>query len=217
MQINLPNKITLVRLALAIIFIALLSWFDARKLDEQRWLLNVCFWIFIVAVLTDILDGLLARMMKAVTSFGRVVDPVVDKVIVTSAFILFASPSFWNGERNITSVAAWMVIVIVARELLVSAMRAHAESEGQEFGANWAGKVKMVIQSVTVCLILGQLAWNLESLEPVRIGAVWLTVVVTAASGVSYAHRARAFLLSSQALAGGKPAEKRPPSEDKKA
>lgn len=211
-RINLPNQITLGRLGLAVVFVALLSFFDAAKLNEQRWLLQVCFWVFLIAVLSDIVDGLLARMTKSVTSFGRIVDPVVDKVIVAGAFILFASPRFWNGHENISGVAAWMVVVIITRELLVSAVRSHVESVGQEFGASWVGKLKMFIQSVTVCLILGQHAWQLDSLDPVRRGAVLVTVLVTAASAVSYVHRARAFLLSGAAL-GAKGAAPEPTSD----
>lgn len=203
MRINLPNQITLCRLGLAIVFFALLSWFNPNRLDEQRWLLQVCFWIFLVAALTDILDGFLARLTQSITSFGRIVDPVVDKVIVCGAFIFFASPHFWNvQQQNISSVAPWMAVVILVRELLVSAVRSHAESSGQEFGALWTGKLKMFIQSFTVCFILGQLAWDIGWLEPVRKACVWLTVIITAASAISYVHRARAFLLSTTALGG---------------
>ncbi len=204
MKINLPNQITIGRLALAILFFVLLSWFDAGKLDSQRWLLNVCFWVFLVAALTDIIDGLLARMLQSVTSFGRIVDPVVDKVMVCGAFVLFASRHFWDDTRhlNISGVQPWMVVVIMARELLVSVVRSHAEGEGQAFAAVLIGKLKMFVQSATVCIILGQLAWRLDALEPVRIAAVWVTVIVTVLSAFAYVHRARAYLLSTQALGG---------------
>ena len=134
-------------------------------------------------------------MMRSVTSFGRILDPVVNKVMVCGAFVLFASPHFWDGEhnRNLTDVAPWMVVVILTRELLVSAVRSHAKGAGQEFGASWMGKLKMFIQSATVCLILGQLAWKLDNLQPVRTAAVWLTVGVTALSAITYVHRARPF------------------------
>lgn len=202
MKISLPNQITLGRLGLAVVFLALLSWFDATKLDAQWWLLSVCFWLFLVAAVADVLDGLLARVMRSVTSFGRILDPVVDKVLVCGAFVLFASHPFWDGSRNITGVQPWMVLVILSRELLVSAVRAHVESEGQEFGASWVGKVKMFVQSATVCVILAQLAWQIESIAPVRIACIWLTVIVTILSAVSYVHRARAFLLTGEALGG---------------
>ncbi|MCP5109642.1 MAG: CDP-diacylglycerol--glycerol-3-phosphate 3-phosphatidyltransferase, partial [bacterium] len=80
MRINIPNQITLSRLVLAVVFFAVLSFFNPEKLDEQRWVLVVSFWVFVTAAVTDFFDGLLARMMKQVTSFGRIVDPVVDKV-----------------------------------------------------------------------------------------------------------------------------------------
>lgn len=202
MKINIPNQITLGRLVLAIVFVALLSFFDANRLEQQRWLLNICFWVFLVAALADILDGLLARMLESVTTFGRVLDPVVDKVLVCGAFVLFASPHFCNAEGNITGVRAWMVVVIIGRELLVSAVRSHAESSGREFAAVWSGKLKMFIQSATVCLILAESAWNWTAATPFRIALVWLTVVVTAGSVVFYIHRARKFLLTETALAG---------------
>lgn len=203
MRINLPNQLTLARLVLAIVFFALLSCFDARQLEQQRWLLQVCFWLFLAAAVTDFLDGLLARMMGSVTSFGRVLDPVVDKVMVCGAFVLFAGHNFWGAPGNITGVAPWMAVVILSRELLVSAVRSDSEARGEEFGAIWIGKLKMFIQVVTVCVVLGQLAWNLGWLEPLRIVCVWVAVIVTAASALSYVHRARAFLLTKSALAGG--------------
>ncbi len=202
MRINIPNQITLARLGLAMVFFALLSWFNPEKLDQQRWFLQVCFWLFLVAAGTDILDGLLARMMHSVTSFGRILDPVVDKVMVCGAFVLFSSYHFWDGSKNITGVAPWMAVVILTRELLVSAIRSHAEAGGQAFGASWVGKLKMFIQSATVCVILLQLAWNLVALEPLRIGCIWVTVIVTVLSAVSYVHRARTFLLTRRAMVG---------------
>lgn len=202
MRISLPNQITLGRLGLAVIFFALLSSFNPQKLQEQRWLLNVCFWVFLVAAVSDVVDGLLARLTRSVTSFGRVLDPVVDKVMVCGAFVLFASRYFWDGTKNLTDVQPWMVLVILGRELLVSAVRTDAEAQGREFGASWMGKLKMTLQSGTVCVILGQLAWKLDELEPLRTICVWLTVIVTALSAVSYLHRARAFLLTGSAPRG---------------
>lgn len=204
MKINLPNQVTLGRLALALLFFGLLALFEAR--EGARWLLMVCFWVFLAAALGDILDGLLARWLKQVTPFGRVVDPVVDKVLVCGAFAMFASGQFVDSDGvNITGVQAWMVIVIVIRELLVSAIRAHAEAGGSDFGANWAGKLKMFVQSATVCVILAQLGWKLEWLAPLRVACIWLTVLVTALSIVTYVRRAHAFLVASAAPAADAP------------
>ena len=213
MRINIPNRITLGRLVLAVIFFAVLLFFSADKLRNaegaggQRLILQVCFWVFLVASLADYLDGFLARLLKQVTSFGRIVDPVVDKVMICGAFAYFGSPIFWDSAatRNISGVEPWMVVLIPVRELLVSAIRSHSESQGRDFAANWVGKVKMVIQATTVCVILGVLGFDLPNLEPLRIACVWLTVIFTALSIISYVRRAQEFLLSSEALGGSQP------------
>jgi CDP-diacylglycerol--glycerol-3-phosphate 3-phosphatidyltransferase len=217
MKINLPNQITLARLGLALVFFGFLSWFQAEDLESSRWMLTVCFWVFLVAALTDVLDGFLARMMKQVTSFGRIVDPVVDKVMICGAFIFFASQHFWEGGRNISGVAPWMVIVVLLRELLVSAIRSHSEGLGQDFAATWSGKLKMFVQSATVCIVLGQLAWFHErrpdELAWIRVGSIWLMLAVTTLSMVMYVRRAYSFLLSGAALgAAGSADEASPPT-----
>lgn len=202
MRITIPNQITVGRLGLAIIFFALLSFYSAARGPAQQWVLAFAFWLFLAAALLDVLDGALARWMKQVTTFGRVVDPVVDKVMVLGAFGFFASPHFAvqaDGRMvNMTGVMPWMVVVILMRELLVSAIRAHREADGIQVPANWAGKLKMFVQSATVCVILGQLAWfEAEGrLVWLRVACVWLTLAVTVLSGVPYVRRAYAFLMA---------------------
>lgn len=213
MRINVPNQITLGRLVLAVVFFAVLLLFSADELSNaegaggQRLILQVCFWVFLIAALADYLDGFLARLLKQVTSFGRIVDPVVDKVMICGAFAYFGSPIFWDGaaNRNISGVEPWMVVLILVRELLVSAIRSHSESQGRDFAANWVGKVKMVIQSTTVCVILGVLGFDLPNLDPLRSACVWLTIIFTALSIISYVRRAQEFLFSSEALGGSQP------------
>lgn len=209
MKINLPNQITLARLVLAFIFFGVLSQFQATD-GGTHFLLPIAFWIFLAASLSDFLDGYLARRLKQVTSFGRIVDPVVDKVMVCGAFLFFAGPGFLDYQarptRNISDVAVWMALVILLRELLVSAIRSHSESQGQDFGASWVGKIKMTVQSTTVCVVLGQLAWFPDEDYPLmallRTTCVWLTVIFTALSIVGYVRRARTFLFSREALLG---------------
>lgn len=195
MSINVPNQITLGRLVLAIVLFALLGQFSADRHDELRGLLATCFWLFLVAVLSDVLDGILARAWQQETSFGRVVDPVVDKVIVCGAFLYLAGWNFHDpvGRTQISFVQPWMVVVILLRELLVSALRAQSESQGRDFAASWVGKLKMFVQSATVCVVLGHLAWY-PHLAWLAQACVWLTVIVTAASIVSYVRRAQSFL-----------------------
>jgi CDP-diacylglycerol--glycerol-3-phosphate 3-phosphatidyltransferase len=206
MRINVPNQITLGRLMLALVFFALLSFYSPVETGRQ-WILSACFWIFLIAALTDIVDGWLARTWQQVTSFGRICDPVVDKVMVCGAFVFFASGLFYGPDpqsperlTNITGVQPWMVVVILLRELLVSAIRSFSEAQGDSFAATWVGKLKMFIQAATVCVVLGVLAWYPESLAWLRITAVWLTVVATGLSIIAYASRARAFVLSASAL-----------------
>lgn len=210
MRINLPNQITLARLALIVVFFALLTMYQAGADANRHWLLSVCFWIFLVCALGDVLDGYLARALGQVTAFGRVLDPVVDKVMVCGAFVYFAGSGFVapGSGTNVTGVAPWMVVVVLAREFLVSAIRALSESSGASFAATWPGKLKMFVQSATVCIVLGVLAWyeDLAFWRSVRIVAVWATVIVTAISALQYMYRARELVLSPTAL-GGAPQE----------
>ncbi len=188
---------------LVLIFFGVLSAYSAAQAAEDRWMLEVAFWLFLAASIGDWLDGYLARRLNQVTAFGRVVDPVVDKVMVCGAFIFFCSTNFADGEGGtVTGVAPWMAVVVLLRELFVSAVRAFIEGQGQDFGASWIGKIKMTVQAATVCIILGVLAWYEESLAWLRILAVWLTVAVTALSIISYAQRARPALLAASMPSG---------------
>ena len=199
MKVNLPNQITIVRLLLAIVFMVMLSQYEVT--DSRSRLLDWCAIIFIVAALTDWLDGYLARRNNQVTSLGRVLDPFVDKILVCGAFVLFIRPEFVNLDRvNVTGVAPWMVILIVGRELLVSGLRGFVESQGESFAASKYGKAKMSIQSTTVPIIILFVAHpNTLLLNPpvawIPKVMIWLTVIVTVASMLSYLVRAKHFLL----------------------
>jgi len=201
MPINIPNQITLGRLALAIVFFGLLTSYSAGSKDPS-WVLPVSFWVFLIAALSDIVDGWLARSWNQVTAFGRVVDPVVDKVIVCGAFVFFAGGAFHDPQTgaNVTGVAPWMVVLILLRELLVSAVRSFVESSGKSFAANWVGKAKMFVQSATACVILGSLAWFPETLSWLRVGCVWATVIITTMSIVTYLLRAKDVILGGAAM-----------------
>lgn len=200
-RINLPNQITLARLAMAIVFFALLTLYSTAN-PSRQWLLGASFWLFLVAAVTDIVDGWIARSTGQVTSFGRVVDPVVDKVMVCGAFVFFASSHFVTPAGvNVTGVEAWMATLILLRELLVSAIRSFSESHGVDFAANWVGKWKSFFQFATICVILGVLAWYPRELAALRVACIWVTIVVTGLSIFAYVRRAKAFLLTRGALA----------------
>ncbi|MGD2108897.1 MAG: CDP-diacylglycerol--glycerol-3-phosphate 3-phosphatidyltransferase [Phycisphaerae bacterium] len=196
--LNVPNQITIARLLLAIVFFVLLSQYSQR--EPQPALLDVAVVLFIIAASTDILDGYLARKWGQVTALGRVLDPLVDKVLVCGTFVLFLGPQFVDESgRNVTTVSAWMVVVIVGRELLVTGLRGFNESIGVSFGASVYGKLKMWMQSIAAPVILFFVAhesgwgWGAEG-KVIKSTLVWLTVVVTVLSTVQYLIRSRHIL-----------------------
>ena len=195
---NLPNRITLARLALAIVFFVLIVRYSQR--DPRMWMLDLAVAVFILAASTDILDGYLARKRGLVTPLGRVLDPFVDKVLVCGAFILFAGSSFVDRHgHNTTEVEGWMVVVIVGRELLVTGLRGFSESIGKAFPATLHGKLKMWVQSIAAPIILLIIAHEGTWIDPgaatlTKIVLVWLTVIVTALSTIQYVVRARDIL-----------------------
>jgi CDP-diacylglycerol--glycerol-3-phosphate 3-phosphatidyltransferase len=194
---NLPNQITVGRLLLAVIFLILMGRFDFSMREQQLGMLDVAFWIFVVAAVSDILDGYLARKQNQVTSFGRILDPFVDKILVCGGFILLLGDGFRNpAGESVTGLAAWMVVVIVARELLVSGLRGFSEASGTPFAANYWGKAKMLIQCITVPLIVKTVGnWrDIRWVMTWREIMIWLTIIITALSVFAYLAAARKYL-----------------------
>ncbi len=197
MPINLPTQVTLLRLGLAIVFFVLISQHSQRQ--PRIALLYVCLATFIVAAATDYVDGYLARKHNQVTALGRMLDPFVDKVLVCGAFIFLAGPGFCRADgQNVTGLVPWMLVIILGRELLVTGLRGFSESQGVRFGAELVGKAKMWIQTLTVIILLFSIAYYGDKASAgvvwVRTIAVWLTVVVTAASLLTYLIKARSLL-----------------------
>jgi len=194
--LNLPNQITIARLGLAIVFFVLLSQYS--HLEPKPVLLDVAAALFVVAAATDFLDGYLARKYGQVTALGRVMDPLVDKVLICGAFILLLGPQFTNANgENVTAVRGWMVVVIVGRELLVTGLRGFNESLGKSFGASIHGKLKMWMQSIaapTLLLLVAHEDAFGTPLDTVKSIIVWLTVGVTVLSAVGYLFRSRYLL-----------------------
>ncbi len=189
----MPNAVTLGRLALAVGFFVTLSLIGPPA-DRPAFGLLLAGACFIVAAATDALDGYLARRWGAVTRFGRIMDPFADKILIVGAFVLLAGPQFSaiaDGVRyQATGVEPWMVIVILGRELLVTAIRAVLEAEGKDFSAMRSGKLKMILQACVVPIVLAVLA--VVDCAPGTIGrtvidaAVLLTVAATALSAWPY-------------------------------
>jgi CDP-diacylglycerol---glycerol-3-phosphate 3-phosphatidyltransferase len=180
---NVPNTITLSRLALAVVVFACVA---------NAWY-RTALAVFVVAALTDALDGYFARLLDQGTAIGRQLDPLVDKVIVCGAFIyLLSIPD--------TGLAPWMVTTIVVRELLIQGLRSHLEGGGQAFGAKTAGKLKTLTQCLSISAILVVLSLQPSPmLRIIRDILTWSAVGLTIYSGLGY------FALAIPKLKGGAP------------
>jgi CDP-diacylglycerol--glycerol-3-phosphate 3-phosphatidyltransferase len=169
---NVPNTLTVSRLVLAVCIFILI------EAQLFIWALAV----FVIAAVTDALDGYFARLLKQDTPIGRQLDPLIDKVIVAGCYIYLATiPG--------TGVLPWMVTAIVVRELLIQGLRSHLEGQGQAFGARMAGKLKTVVQCLSISAVL--LCLGLEPAPSItllwaRDALTWLAVALTLYSGFSY-------------------------------
>lgn len=198
-QQRIPNALTMARVVLAVVFFAILTpWNHKIASAGVQWPLLAAAAVFTLAAITDALDGHLARKWNAVTPFGRVMDPFADKFLVIGAFVYLSGPGFessFDGKIiQISGVSLWMTILILGRELLVTSIRAVFEAQGMSFGASWAGKLKMVLQSLVIPCVLVILAF--DSAAPgsgTRLTIdflVWATVIVTLLSAWPYIQRA---------------------------
>ncbi len=196
---TLANKITTSRLALAVVLFVLLDLLG-RGDPLPGWpLTTVCFVLFIVITATDALDGYYARKLGQVSDFGRIADPAADKVIVCGSFV-FLSAVHWGREI----VPPWIVVAILCREFIVTALRGYMERKGHEFGADPAGKVKMIVQCVTIPVILGYRIVDdgLSDRWPAlpravwwsAVVLVWLTLLITVWSGIGYVRKSAIHL-----------------------
>jgi CDP-diacylglycerol--glycerol-3-phosphate 3-phosphatidyltransferase len=189
-----PNRITALRFIGSLVLFVLLALLgDGSVAGEPLWI-RVGFWLFVLTALTDYLDGWLARRGNLVTAFGRIADPFVDKVLVLGTMI-FLSVLPWSRVWF----PAWIVVVVLAREFLVTGIRGYVEAVGREFPADWFGKIKMVVQCVAIGVAFGVYAFDWP--EEVRHFwsmvchvCVWGTLATSVGSGLSYVFKARAVL-----------------------
>jgi len=195
---NLPNKLTVGRFAVTVVFL----WVLFAPIPFHH---TLALFFFCLAGVTDFLDGRLARSRGLITNFGVLMDPLADKIMTCSAFIAFVESSHQSSHPPVT-VEAWMVIIIVARELTITGLRLLAASKNVVLAAERYGKHKTVSQIVAIIALLAVDAGNewpswlqqlLKGWLPVFAEiALWLTVVLTATSGILYLWRNRAFYLS---------------------
>jgi CDP-diacylglycerol--glycerol-3-phosphate 3-phosphatidyltransferase len=183
---TVPNLLSAARLVLAIVlFIAI----------EQTWN-GAALGLFLVAASTDWVDGWWARRFNQVSRLGRIFDPLVDKVIICGGYVLLAAAPE-------TAIAPWMAVVVVVRELVVTAVRAELERAGHDFSAALSGKLKMLLQCGAVALELAARVWPAwepagMSLRPVAGIVSWAAVVATVWSGLEYLVAARGLLCGSR-------------------
>jgi CDP-diacylglycerol--glycerol-3-phosphate 3-phosphatidyltransferase len=184
---NLPNQLTTMRLVLAFVLFGLIA--------AESWIGSIL--VFAVAALTDWLDGYLARKQGLVSTLGRNLDPLVDKVLICGAYIFLLPAGLSDGW-----LLPWMVTVVVARELIITSLRSFLETRGAVFGADWLGKLKMVLQcaalfgvfvflQATISAVSDTFLWLCAT---VRDGLLYAMVAATALSGLQYLWRAALLL-----------------------
>ncbi len=169
---NLPNKLTLLRVFMIPLFVVLLL----LQKGENSTLRYIATFIFILAALTDTLDGYIARKYNLITNFGKFMDPLADKLLVCSALICFI---------ELDLIPAWIVLVIIAREFIISGFRLVASDAGVVIAASKWGKFKTISQMIAVILLL--LRW--PALDLVTQFFVYLMLILTIVSLIDYIYK----------------------------
>jgi CDP-diacylglycerol---glycerol-3-phosphate 3-phosphatidyltransferase len=207
--VNLPNSITLIRIASIPLLVWILSSARFSSANGEKELL--ASGLFIAAAMTDGIDGYLARKREQITTMGILLDPLADKLLIAAAFVTLV-------QLNPSLVPAWVAIVVIGREFLVSGLRSIAASEGFTIEASNLGKFKMVVQIVSVVAVIIDHHWKewpvygyyFLPVHWIALTAIWFMVCVSLASAVDYfvafwskidrrmvkRRRRRAFILS---------------------
>lgn len=177
-KMNLPNKLTIFRVILIIPFVVLLlggreGWFGENELIPNVTALV----IFIIASLTDLLDGKIARKYNLVTNFGKFMDPLADKLLVCSALIALV---------ELERIPAWVVIIIISREFIISGFRLIASDNDVVIAASYWGKFKTTFQMVMVCLMLTGLQSMFPVYQLITDIVMWIALALTVISLVDY-------------------------------
>lgn len=165
---NLPNKLTIFRVVMIPFFVFFLLTDYAG--EASKW---IALAIFIIASLTDLLDGKIARKYNLVTNFGKFMDPLADKLLVCAALICLV---------DMGKLASWMVIVIISREFIISGFRLIASDNGVVIAASYWGKFKTTFQMVMICLMIA----DIETISPLTAAVMWAALILTVVSLVDY-------------------------------
>lgn len=158
---QLPNILTLGRLVLSVIFLAMV-YFSPEYVGRKWLYLDTAFVIFLIAAFTDLADGHIARKFNATSKFGRIVDPLADKVLICGAFVVFAiigEPKLFSFTKSQLAAIQWAFAgVIIVREAIVTILRHWSEAKGIKFPATLSGKLKMVCQAFAVGTVMVKMA-----------------------------------------------------------
>lgn len=165
---NLPNKLTMLRVVMIPFFVVFMLVPIAG--DADKW---IALALFIAASLTDMLDGHIARKYHLVTNFGKFMDPLADKLLVCSALICLV---------DLGRIPSWIVIVIIAREFIISGFRLIASDNGVVIAASYWGKFKTTFQMVMICLMIA----DLEPLRLFTAAVMWIALALTVISLADY-------------------------------
>ena len=165
---NLPNKLTMLRVILIPFFVVFML--GSLLGDADKWL---ALGIFIAASLTDLLDGKIARKYNLVTNFGKLMDPLADKLLVSAALICLC---------EMGRLAAWIVIIIISREFIISGLRQIAADNGIVIAASYWGKYKTTFQMIMICLLIV----NIDVLSLISAIVTWIAVILTIVSLIDY-------------------------------
>ena len=166
---NLPNKLTTLRVIMIPFFVFFLLWQNGENYTFRM----IALALFIIASLTDLLDGKIARKYNLVTNFGKFMDPLADKLLVCSALICLI---------ELNALPAWMVIIIISREFIISGFRLIASDNGVVIAASYWGKFKTTFQMVSVVLLI----LDIPALAFVTTICVWIALALTVISLVDY-------------------------------
>lgn len=177
---NLPNKLTIFRMILIVPFVVLLlggqgnwSWFTAVFGGILEYTDYIALAIFVIASLTDLLDGKIARKYNLITNFGKFMDPLADKLLVCSAIICLTA---------MNRIPAWIVIIIISREFVISGFRLIASDNRKVIAASYWGKFKTTFQMLMVILMIA----DIEALSFLTTVIMWIAVVLTVVSLADY-------------------------------
>ena len=173
MELTTPNVLTMLRIAC----VPVLIWLLMHTGPIPSALAAA---VFFVATITDYFDGYIARSYNSVTAIGKFLDPMADKLVIATALIML------TGMARSPHVPAWMVVVLVTREIMVTALRAVAATEGMVMGADELGKYKMSLQAIAVTGLLIHYTYFHVDTFAFGMFVLWIALVVTVWSGVDY-------------------------------